>query len=159
MYKERMFNTWRIGLLYFAIIVVMPIIPIIIYIHTEGAGNPYLYVLILMVIAPLLYGYINPNPTYEDCGTLLKIESILCSVILIIMLLGDLFLLFLSFTNEEGPPDGIDMSMYSKILISLFAVPVITTIIEIIRCIILDLKSGSYLPSKEKNIATGASNV
>lgn len=156
MYRERMFETWRIGFLHLAIVVVMPIIPVAIYLLTEGAGRAYLYALILTVVVSFLYEYMNPP--YKDCGRFLKIESAVCSGVLIIMLLGSVFLLFLSFTAEEGDSTGIDIAFWSNILVAMFIAPVISTVIEIIRCIAYDIKSGGYLPDDE-NIVRGAANV
>lgn len=156
MYRERMFETWRIGLLHLAIVVAMPIIPIVIYLLTEGAGKAYLYALILTVVVSFLYEYMNPP--YKDCGKLLKVENVVCSGVLIIMLLGSIFLLFLSFTARERDSIGINMALWSNILVAMFSVPVISTIIEIIRCIAHDIKSGGYLPDDE-NIVRGAANV
>lgn len=156
MYKERMFATWQIGLLHLAIVVGMPIIPVVIYLLTEGAGKAYLYALILTVVVSFLYEYMNPS--YKNCGKLLKVESIVCSVVLILMLLGSIFLLFLSFTAEEGDSTGINIAFWSNILVAMFSVPVIFTIVEIIRCIAYDVNSGGYLPDDE-NIVRGAANV
>lgn len=156
MYKERMFATWKVGLLHLAIVVVMPIIPVAIYLCTEGAGKAYLYALILTVVVSFLYEYMNPP--YEDCGKLLKIETIVCSGVLILMLLGSVFLLFLSFMVEDGDSTGINIALWSNILVAMFSVPVISTIVEIIRCIAYDLNSGGYLPDDE-NIVRGAANV
>lgn len=156
MYKERMFETWRIGLIHLVIVVGMPIIPVVIYLITEGTGRAYLYALILTVVVPFLYEYMNPP--YDDCGKFLRFESILCSVVLVLMLLGSLFLLFLSFTVEEENLTGINLAFWSNILIAMFSVPVIITIIEIIRCIVDDFNSGGYWPDDE-NIVRGAANV
>lgn len=156
MYRERMFETWKRGLIHLAIVVVMPIIPVIIYLITEGAGRTYLYVLILTVIFSFLYEYLSPS--YRKCGVFLKIEGIICSGVLTVMGLGSFFLLLLLVTVEDGNTVSIDLAFWSKILVALFGVPVIFTLIEIIRSFVYDLKSGGFLPDDE-NIARGAANV
>lgn len=154
--KERMFETWRIGLLHLAIVVVMPVIPIIIYLVTEGAGRAYLYALILTVVVSFLYEYMGPS--YKDCGKLLKAECIVCSAVLILMLLASLFLLFLTFAQEDGKLASINIALWSGVLVAMFGVPVITTVIEIIRCAVHDLESGGYLPDEENNMR-GAAHI
>lgn len=156
MYKERMFTNWKIGLLHLAIAVGMPILPVIIYLYTEGSDKAYLYVLILTVVASFLYSYMNPP--YSDCGKVLKVEDFLCSMVLILMLLGSLFFLLLSFTVEGGLSSVIDVAFWSKILVAPFIVPIITTVIEIIRCFVNDFQSGGYSPDDE-NIVRGAADV
>ncbi len=152
--KERRFETWRIGLLHLAIVVVMPVIPVIIYMITEGTGKAYLYALILTVVVSFLYEYMGPS--YQDCGRLLRVECIVCSAFLILMLIGGLFLLFLLFAQEDGILVNVDIAFWSGVLVAMFSVPLITTVIEIIRCVAHDLETGGYLPDEENNMRGAA---
>jgi len=158
MSKARMFKSWKIGLLHLVIVVIVPVIPIIIYLITEGAGKAYLYTLILAVTASLQYEYAN-HP-YKNGSRILILEDFVCSVALVLILLGSLFLLFLSFAVENGQFSGheTDIRTWTIRLIFLFVVPVITTVIEIIRCIVADIQANEYQP-EEENIARGAGNV
>ncbi len=172
MYRERMFETWKEGLLHLAIVVVIPILPIIIYMITEPKWNGYLYVLVITVTVSLAYEFINfPD---ENCGKILKAENIVCCVNSMVMIIWALFLLLLTYTNKadvvEGATDannaaGVesaittnDIKVCAFILVFLFVIPVIITIIEIIRCIILDFNISKFQPS-ENNLVKGAREV
>ena len=154
MYQERMFETWKKGLLHLAIVIALPIFPIIIYMITENNRDSYLYVLLLTVIVSLLYEFMNlPN---TRCGIFLRVENIICCISLTIMLIWNLFSLL--FTYERGNTSPEAISITDCILVSLFIIPIIVVIIEIGRCIKLDIESSKYPPS-DNNLVKGASTV
>lgn len=153
MYQERKFETWRQGLLNLAIVIAMPILPIIIYMITENKCDSYLYVLLLTVIVSFIFEFMNsPN---GECSTFLKVENIICCVDLFIMLIWALFGLL--FTQSNGYSCNA-LGIGDYILLSLFGVPIVITLIEIVRCIINDINSSKFQPNK-KNIVKGAALV
>lgn len=154
MYQERMFETWKKGLLHLVIVIALPIIPVIIYMFTECVSNSYLYVLLLTVIGSFLYEFMNLSNS--NCNVVLKIESIICSVFLIIMLIWDLFSLLFTYSGENNT--GVPIKTSDYVLVSLFIIPVIVVIIEIIRSIIYDIKASQFTPT-EKNLVKGAATV
>lgn len=154
MYQERMFETWKKGLLYLAVVIAMPILPVIIYMITGSVGDGYLYVLLITVIGSFVYEFMNfPS---EKCELILKTENIICCVTLTIMLVWDLFLLLLTYSNENNIDENIKTSVY--FLVGLFGIPVIIIIIEIIRCVVLDVQSSKYKLDKN-NLVKGAREV
>lgn len=153
MYQERKFENWRQGLLYLAIVIAMPILPIIIYMITENKCDSYLYVLLLTVIISFLFEFMSsPN---SACSTFLKVENVICCVDLLVMLLWAFFRLL--FTQSNGYSCN-SLGIGDYILLSLFGVPIVITLIEIVRCIINDIKSSKFEPN-EKNIVKGAALV
>lgn len=151
-YKERKFESWVEGLLYLAIVIVIPIFPVIIYMITNGESDSYLYILLLTVIISLIYEFMNGYS--RNCSIWLKVEHIVSSVVLILMLLITVFLLFLIVSQGY---ETKDFETIDYILPSLFLVPVINTIIEIIRCIVYDIQANGY--HLGKNNLKGASKV
>lgn len=153
MYRDRKFESWQAGLLHLAIVIAIPIFPVIIYAITNGQSDSYLYVLLLTVIISLLYEFMNING--GNCSMWIKVEHIVSSVVLILMLLATVFLLFLSFSQSD---DSVVYEIGNNILLSFFFVPVTATVIEIIRCIIYDIQANNYQSAKNNNLK-GASTV
>lgn len=153
MYQERMFDTWQEGILHLVIVIAIPIIPIIIYMITKGTSDTYLYVLLLTVIISFIYEFFH-RPS-NKCSRFLKVESIICTSTLAIMFVWALFMLTYASDNER---EDISIKASDFVLISLFLVPIFITVIEIVRCIIIDFKSSDFQP-QENNLVKGASGV
>lgn len=152
MYHERMFDSWKQGLLYFALVIALPIIPIIIYMFDESADNNYLYVLLLAVVASFLYEFMNVSS--GRCSTFLKVESVICSVSLSVMLIWDVYSLLFTYSSKNSV--GVGTGDY--VLVSLFVFPVVVVIIEIVRSIIHDITLNKYPPA-ENNLTKGAATL
>lgn len=170
MCSDRMFETWKKGLLHLTIIIIIPILPIIIYMITEPKWNGYLYVLVITVAVSFAYEFIFfPN---EKCSKMLKVENIVCCVNSIVMIIWAFFLLLLTYTDKndiakgdngvenitEGAISTGDIKTSAVILVSFFVIPVIITIIEIIRCIVHDFDINKF-QFGENNIVNGAREV
>ena len=152
MYQERKFETWKQGLLNLAIVIAIPIIPIVIYIITENKCDSYLYVLLLTVIVSFIFEFMNsPNGT---CSKFLKVENIICCIDLFIMLIWSLFGFL--FTQSLDSCNSLTTGDYA--LLAMFGVPIVITIIEIVRSIINDVNSSKFKPNKN-NIVKGAEFV
>lgn len=176
MYRDRMFETWKKGLIHLTIVIAIPILPIIIYMITEPKWNGYLYVLEITVAVSLAYEFLKfPN---EECSKILKTENIVCCVNSVVMIIWAFFLLLLTYTDKDDIVEGAtdaekvvgaenvvestitnnDIKTSALILVFLFVIPIIVTIIEIIRCIILDFKISKFQPC-ENNLVKGARGV
>lgn len=152
MFQGRMFNTWKDGFLHLILSVVVPIIPIIVYMSSEKKSNSYLYLLIFTVILSLLYDFYRLS---DVCSLSLKVESIISCVVLFIMLIWSIMALYTYIGNgEKSLSQSIGIADW--VLLSLFAVPAGIIIIEIIRCIILDIKSVKH---SDDNNLKGAAGI
>lgn len=121
--------------------------------NTSAKSDAYLYILLITVIVSFLYEFMNSPST--ACSMFLKIENIVCSFTLIIMLIWSTYrLMFMQSAN----PSEKNIQTGDYFLLSLFAVPIIITLVEIIRCVICDIQSNIYKPSKN-NIVKGAATV
>lgn len=150
MYQDRKFDSWKNGLIYLIIEILMPIIPIIIYITTNKNYNNYLYVLLLTVIISFFYEVAQSN---NNCSKFLKIENIICLSFLGIMFVMNLFML-IYYSEVEKSAFGI----WDYILISMFLIPIIATIVEIVRAVIVFLQTNEYR-TNGNNLVAGASTV
>lgn len=152
MYQERKFETWKQGLLNLAIVIAIPIIPIVIYMITENKCDSYLYVLLITVIVSFIFEFMNsPNGA---CSTFLKVENIICCIDLFVMLIWSLF----GFLFTQSLDSCNSLAAGDYVLLALFGVPIVITIIEIVRSIINDVNSCKFKPNK-KNIVKGAAFV
>lgn len=154
MYIDRKYSTWREGLIHLVVVIAVPIIPVIIYMIDKGQRDSYLYVLLLTVIFSLLYEFMS-NPK-AACSKWIKVEGFVSSVALILMLLISTFLLYLSFTNSNSIP--AEFTRWDCLFLSLFSVPIIATVVEIVRCFIYDIDADKYQPDTNNNL-NGASKV
>lgn len=152
MFQGRMFNTWKDGFLHLILSVVVPIIPIIVYMSSEKKSNSYLYLLIFTVILSLLYDFYRLS---DVCSLSLKVESIISCVVLFIMLIWSIMALYTYIGNGEKSLSK-SIGIADWVLLSLFAVPAGIIIIEIIRCIILDIKSVKH---SDDNNLKGAAGI
>ena len=152
MYIERKFENWIAGLVHLAIVIVMPIFPVAIYMITKGQSDSYLYVLFLTVIFSFAYEFTNGY--IRNCSLWIKIETIVCTATLILMFLATVFLLYLSLEAKDG---SLNFGVFNIILLSLFIVPIIVTIIEIVRSIVYDIEAGKF--SLDENNLKGAFKV
>lgn len=150
MYQERMFHTWQEGLIHFIVVVAIPLVPIVIYMMTKSTSDSYLYVLLLTVIISLAYEFLSMP---QKCSTFLKVENIICCSILTIMFIWTFFLL--NYSSGSEAKERIGVADY--ILVFLFIIPVIVTIIEIVRCVVFDIKSSKVSP--DDNNLKGAATV
>ena len=143
MFRERRFENWQKGLLHLVFVIMLPILPVIVYILSNGKSDDYLYVLLLTVITSLIYEFMGGYS--RNCSKWVMAEDIVSSVVLIVMLLMTIFLLFLSISQGSAPQS---FGAVDYILFFLFLVPVISTVIEIIRCIGCDIQASGYKPGK-----------
>ena len=151
-YYERKYVTWRDGLLHLVITILLPLIPVIVYIISDNKANVYYYILLATVVVSFMYEFLN---TYKYCSRILKIENFVTSTALIIMLVWDLVLMII---KASKPVDALPMSVVDYALSLMFLVPVIVSFIEVIRSFIYDLKEERVdLPNE--NIANGAKEV
>ena len=149
MYQERKFDTWKEGLIYLVIIIAIPLIPVIIYMKTKEPKDNYLYILLLSVIFSFCYEFIRAN---NNCSTFLKLENIICCVVLAGMFICDFYLMVY---YAETSKDKLVKADY--ILVFLFLVPVISTIVEIFRAVIADINANKN--KAQQNIVDGASGT
>lgn len=153
MYRERKFDTWQDGIIHFVITIMMPLLPIVIYLLNEDNTNNYLYVLLLTVIISFAYEFTNYK---ERCSTMLIIENILTCIALAILFIWDVFML--TYVGSQGVTiDSIGLKEY--IMVSFFSVPIIVTIVEIIRTIKYDIDCSKNPPNENKNLVNGAAKV
>ena len=150
MYQERMFHTWQEGLIHLIVVMAIPLVPIVIYMMTTSTSDSYLYVLLLTVIISFAYEFLSMP---KKCSAFLKVENILCCSTLAIMFIWTFFLL----NYSSGSEGNESISVADYILVSLFIIPVIVTIIEIIRCIVFDINSSKVSP--DDNNLKGAATV
>lgn len=153
-YKERMFTTWKEGLLHLAIVIAFPIFPIIVYMLTDRSHNSYLYVLILTVVVSLLYEFMKAP--ISRCSIYITVETIVCCVSLFIMLLWSFFSLLLTYENTGDTTQTL--TVWDWVLVSLFIFPIGTVVFEIFRCISYDIEASKYPPSDD-NLVKGASAI
>ena len=145
-----MFHTWQEGLVHLIVVMAIPLLPVVIYVMTESVSDSYLYVLLLTVIISFAYEFFR-MPT--KCSIFLKIENIICCLTLGAMFIWTLFLL----TYASGSEGNESISISDYVLISLFVVPIIATLVEVVRCIVFDIKSNRNTPND--NNLKGAATV
>lgn len=151
-YYERKYVTWKDGLLHLVITILLPLIPVVVYIISDNRANVYYYILLVTVVVSFMYEFLN---TYKYCNRILKIENFVTSTVLIIMLVWDLVMMII---KASRPSEAPVMSFADYVLSAMFLVPVIVSVIEVIRSFIYDMEEKRVdLPNE--NIANGAKEV
>ena len=151
-YEKRMFKEWKEAILYIAIVMVIPLLPIIVFVRNNSNDLKYYHVLVLCVSISFAYEFIKKP--INNCTFCLKLEYIICSVFAVISSTWTLVLLTLCVNDSNKTT--INFCDYLPAL--LFFVPLIIVIFEIIKVIIHTLQESRY-PLPERNLAKGAKNV
>lgn len=153
-YQERKFDTWSKGLIHLIIVIIIPIVPIFVYLFTNDIGN-YLYFLIFTVILSLGYEFLNSN---INCSIWIKIENIISALSLSVLLVWDLFMILLLNTNNNSFDNDVFLCQ-TICWLFVFSVPIIATSIEIIRSIVAYIKTGEFSIDKNRNLVNGAKGI
>lgn len=152
MYVERRFENWRIGLVHLVIVVVLPIFPIVIYVMTHEKSDNYLYILLLTEIISLIYEFMGGYTQF--CNIWIKVETFTTCFVLVVMLLVTAFLLVLSISQGNT---SNSLGVVDNTLLISFSVPIVSTLVEIIRCVVYDFRVGTH--PEGKNNLKGAAAV
>ena len=169
-YTDRKFDMWTKGMLHLFIIILLPVFPVFVYLQTGNDRN-YFFFLILTVLIPLIYEFFHSN---RNCHIVIKIENIASSVALMVLLIWDIFNLSLSYTNNTAIPATVDtasgdvmisqpyetdFSCHAIPFLLLFAFPVISTLIEVIRATVFYFQKDLNEDNQSKKLSDKVGNV
>lgn len=152
MRDERLFTTWEEGLVYLLFVVLIPIIPLLVYLVMNTSEiTAYFYVLILAVLVPLVYEFFNIK--YHNIRVLF--EKLVILVLLIVILVWDIGLLFFHIQSDTAHTISWQEIV---IVVLLCGAPFITILVEIVCCIINSIKEKKQLID-EDNLVKGGGHV
>lgn len=155
---ERKYLTWREGIIHLIIGIILPLVPVVVYVMNGGYASTYYYILLLTVIVTFLYEFLR---SYNSCTKILKIENFITTVIMVVMAVWDFILLVQVAEKSSVSTQGVMPNLMDKsdfVLASLFLEPIIVTIVEVLRAFVFECRQDALEPSEE-NIVDGAGKV
>ena len=124
-----------------------------------------------MLNKEIIYEFFHSN---RNCHIFIKIENIASSVALMVLLIWDIFNLSLSYTNNTANFATVDNAI-SDVMISqtndtdfanqvipflfLFAFPVISTVVEVVRAAVFYFQKDSNEDNQSKKLSDKVGNV